>query len=361
MSEPKEKPAPNHLARGLVLVILFIAIAIGGYQWWWNRSHVTTDNAQVEGHIIPVLSKVGGFIAEVNFEDHQIVTEGDLLARIDDREYRVRLAQAEAELELAIANAGHEGLSGRASAELAAARSAAAATHSMVEQTLANADRAQKELTRLRNLVEKNMVSQQKLDDAEATTRAALAQLRSTRESAQSADEQIAANDAALRAAQAKVNAARAARDLAAQELVDTRILAPATGVASNKAIEPGQLVRAGQPIVALVPLDDIWVIANLKETEMQGVLPGAEAEVEVDSYPDMKLPSLVASISPATGARFTLLPPDNATGNFTKVVQRIPVKLKLKQNDDHDALLRPGMSVQVTITKLKPVDKNKQ
>lgn len=330
-------------------VVLAIAGLIG-YKWWWNQGHVSTDNAQIEGRVIPVLPKVGGFVAQVNVADHQEVKAGDLLVLINDSEYRAHLTQAEAELELAIANAGRTGESGQASAQLAAARASAAAARSTVEQALANADRAQKDLERTRGLVEKQMVSPQQLDVAETNARATLAQLQASRQSATSAGEQVTATNAALRAALAKVEAARAVRDLAAQKLADTRIIAPTTGVISNKTVEPGQLVQPGQPLASVVPLDEVWVIANLKETEVHSIKPGAAVDIEVDSYPGLKLKGQVASLSPATGARFTLLPPDNATGNFTKVVQRIPVKIKVRQSDDPQRLLRPGMSVLVTI-----------
>ena len=336
----------------MVLIIAALALAAWlGHKWWWGLSHVTTDNAQVEGHIVPVLAKVGGFMAEVKVEDHQAVKAGDLLARIDDRDYRARLAQAEADLELAIANAGKEGQTGQAGAQVAAARASAAAARSGIEQAIANADKAQKDLDRVRPLVEKKMLSPQALDSAEAAARAALAQVKVSRESAASAGEQVTASGAALRAALAKVESARAVRDLAAIQLADTRIAAPAAGIVSNKSMEPGQLVAAGQPLLSLVPLSDVWVVANMKETDLRDVKPGAAVELEVDAYPGRPFEGTVTSVGPATGARFSLLPPDNATGNFTKVVQRVPVRIRVKQSEDPLAPLRPGMSVFVTIS----------
>jgi membrane fusion protein, multidrug efflux system len=336
----------------MVLVIVGLALAGWlGHKWWWGLSHVTTDNAQVEGHIVPVLAKVGGFVAEVKVEDHQAVKSGDLLARIDDRDYRARLAQAEADLELAVANAGKEGQTGQAGAQVAAARAAAAAARSGIEQAIANADKAQKDLDRIRALIEKKMVSPQALDAAEAAARSALAQVQVSRESATSAGEQVTAYGAALRAALAKVESSRAQRDLAAIQLADTRIAAPASGIVSNKNMEPGQLVAAGQPLLSLVPLADIWIVANMKETDVRDVKPGAAVEIEVDAYPGKPVEGTVSSVGPATGARFSLLPPDNATGNFTKVVQRVPVRIQVKQSGAPLRPLRPGMSVYVTIT----------
>lgn len=358
-SASTNKPRP---ARFILLgVVVFIAIWLG-WKWWWALSHVSTDNAQIESHIVPVLPKVGGFVSEITVREHQSVKAGDLLIRIDDRDYKVRLAQAEADLALALATAGSAGsrgfqgkaatqISGQAGAQVAAAVASAAAARSTVDQTLANADKAQKDLERVRELVAKKMVSPQSLDAAEATARAAQAQVKASRETAISAGEQVTATNAGLRAAWAKVEAARAARDLIANQLVDTHILAPSNGVIAAKNVEVGQLVQAGQLLLSVVPLENIWVLANLKETDLRDVKPGAAADIEIDAYPDVHIAGEVESVSPATGARFALLPPDNATGNFTKVVQRVPVRIRVKQSEDGQKLLRPGMSVFVTIT----------
>ena len=352
MNEIAEKPK-RRLPR-LVLLAAVICLALWlVYKWWWGLSHVTTDNAQVESRIIQVLPKVGGFVGAVKVIDNQAVRAGDLLVTIDDRDFKAKLAQAEAELALAEASAGSQGgrLSGQAAAQVAASRASAAAARSAIEQALANADKAQKDLERIRALVAQKMVSPQAQDAAEAAARAALAQVRGSRDLAASAGEQVTASSAALRAALAKVDAARAMRDLAANQLADTRIVAPVSGVVSNKSVEPGQLVQVGQPLLAVVPLDDIWVVANLKETDLPGIQPGDPVKLEIDAYRGMRVEGTVESINPATGARFSLLPPDNATGNFTKVVQRVPVRIRLNQNKDATHPLRPGMSVFVTIT----------
>lgn len=348
LAAPAKSRIPGLILAGAVLGV----VAWLGYQWWWGLSHVSTDNAQIESHIIPVLPKVGGFVTAVTVVDNQLVRAGDLLVSIEDRDFRTRLAQAEAELALALANAGAEGPArGLAAAQVNAARAQAAVARSAIEQALANADRAQKDLERTRALVEKKMLSPQALDAAEAAARAALAQVQMNRESATSAGEQVTASSAALRAALARVEAARAARDLAANQLADTRVLAPVSGQVSNKTVEPNQLVQAGQPLLAVVPLEEVWIVANLKETDIAGVKPGAPVAVAVDAYPGLKLDAAVDSIAAATGARFSLLPPDNATGNFTKVVQRLPVRIRVQQNADSAHPLRPGMSVSVTVT----------
>ncbi len=357
MNEPIAPPEAGKSQLPRVVFILALALLVGWLGWkvWWGQSHVSTDNAQVEGHIVPVLPKIGGFVAAVKVNDHQVVKAGDLLVQIDDRDYKIKLAQTEAELALALANAGKAGeggsVRGQAEAQVAAARAAAAGARSSIDQALANADKAQKDLERIRALVAQKMASPQALDAAEAVARAASAQVRTSRDNAASAGEQVTASGAALRAALSRVDVARAARDLAANQLADTRILAPASGVVSNKSIEPGQLVQSSQPLLAVVPLDEVWIVANLKETDLNNLKVGDAAEIEVDAYAGMKVEGEVESISPASGARFSMLPPDNATGNFTKVVQRVPVRIRVKQSGDASRPLRPGMSVEVVIT----------
>ncbi|WP_412480032.1 HlyD family secretion protein [Azonexus sp. IMCC34839] len=347
---PAEQESKKKRSR-IILLATFAALSGWlGYKWWFSLSHVSTDNAQVAGHLIPILPKVGGFVTAVKVTDNQEVKAGTLLLTIDDRDYRTRLAQAEAELQMALSAAGKEGGGGQAAAQLAASRASAAAARSNIDQAVANADKAQKDLDRIRSLVDKKMMSPQSLDSAEAAARAALAQVKAMRDSAASAGEQVSASGAALQGAMAKVEAARAVRDLAAIQLADTMIVAPVAGVVGNKTVEPGQLLQVGQSLMSVVPLDDVWVVANLKETDVARVKPGNTVDIEIDAYPGEHFTGTVESVAPASGALFSLLPPDNATGNFTKVVQRIPVRIKLNKANDASHSLRPGMSAFVTI-----------
>lgn len=352
MPTPELPRQPRKHSRVVVIVVL---LAIGGwlgYKWWWAQSHVTTDNAQIEAPIVPIQPKVSGLVVSIPVKNNQVVQKGDLLVQLDERDYRARLAQTEADLALAIAAAGNSAHGGQASAQVASARANAAAARSSIEQAQANADKARKDLERTRELVAKKMISPQALDTAEAAARGASAQLAAMKQTAESAGEQVIASSAALTAAQAKVAAARAVRDMAANQLADTRIVAPVSGTIAGKNAEYGQLIAAGQLLLSIVPLGDIWITANLKETDLRGVKPGDAVAVDVDAYTGRQFPAEVESISPATGARFALLPPDNATGNFTKVVQRVPLRIRIKQSDDPEHLLRAGMSVEVTITK---------
>src|SRR5438094_2687920 len=302
-------------------VVLLGLVAVGVRRWIYSLSHVSTDNAQVDGHIIPILPKVGGYVIEVRTDENRQVKAGDTLVVLDDRDYKARLAQAEADLAVALAGVSNRARVGQAEAQVA--------------QAQANAEKAHADLDRIKPLAEKDIVPKQALDAAEAAARAA--------------DAALAAAQAALTGADAHVAAARAARDQAALNLSYTRITAPTSGVVSKKSVEVGQLVQPGQPLMSVVPLEDVWLTANLKETEIADVRPGEPVDFTVDAYPGAHFRGHVESVSPATGARFSLLPPDNATGNFTKVVQRVPVRIRPEKVDPAHPL-RPGRSVVVTI-----------
>ncbi len=307
---------------GIMSIVLLGLVVFAVRKWWFGRNHVSTDNAQVDGHIVPILPKVGGFVAEVRVDENHSVQAGDTLVVLDDRDFRVRLAQTDADLAALLATVSSRTRVGQADAAVA--------------QAQANAVKARADLARVEPLAIQSVVSAQQLDAARAA--------------ASAADAQLASAQAALLGADARVGAARAARDQAALQLSYTRVTAPSNGVVSKKSVEIGQLVQAGQPLMTVVPLEDIWVTANLKETESADVTPGDSVEITVDAYKGKRFRGHVESISPATGAKFSLLPPDNATGNYTKVVQRLPVRVRIDSPVDSTARLRPGMSVEVTI-----------
>jgi len=338
---PAPVPAPRAGGRnpvfGILALVLLAMVGLGARQLLFARNHVSTDDAQVEGHLIPVLPKVTGFVAEVRVRDNQPVQAGDTLVVLDDRDYRARWEQAEGDLAISLAGAGTRTRTGQAEAQAAAARAT-------VSQAEADAWKARNDLERYRSLAASNVVGKQQLDAAEAAARSTEARLQAARE-------QVVAAQAGVGGAEATVISKRAARDQTALQVSYAHIVAPRAGVISKKSVEVGQLVQVGQPLMSLVPLDDVWVVANLKETEIRDVTPGDAVTITVDAYPGRKFHGQVDSLSPASGARFSLLPPDNATGNFTKVVQRIPVKIRLDGPQDPSHLLRPGMSVGVVIT----------
>jgi len=312
-------------------------LSAGVSRWLWTRTHVQTDNAEIGGSVVPALARVGGFVDKVAVEDNQAVKAGDLLVQLDDREQKAKLAQAEADLAAALASSGDKGHTGQTEAQLAAARA-------QVVQAQANAAKTRSDQQRYQELAKRNVVSQQQLDAANAAAEAAAAALVA-------AQRQVQAAEAGWQGADARLLAARAMRDQAALTLSYTHIVAPLDGVVSRKSVEVGQYVQPGQALLAVVPLNDLYIVANLKETEIRNVRVGDDVRIDVDAYPGHPAHGQVESFSPATGARFSLLPPDNATGNYTHVVQHIPVRVRITDPGAPERPLRPGMSVKVTIT----------
>lgn len=346
---PESAPAPSRKSRWLVAGAVAAGLAWVGHGWWFGAHYVDTDNAQVGGHVIPVLAKVGGYVTAIQVTENQTVAAAVPLLTIDPRDFRARLNQAEAELAQIASTVGG---GGQAVAQLRATQAQAQAARAAVSQAEAETDRAGKERERLRTLLAQKLVSPQQFEAAEAAARAATARLQAAQDQVRAADAQTQAATAGLRGADARLLAAKANRDLTANQLADTIVHAPRQGVISQKAVDVGQLVQAGQPLMTLVPLDDVWIVANLKETQLDGLKLGCPAKVAIDAYPEQSWTATVESFAPATGAKFTLLPPDNATGNFTKVVQRVPVRLRLAPGQHHERVLRPGMSAHATLAK---------
>jgi membrane fusion protein (multidrug efflux system) len=385
----------------LVLVVVIVAA------WIRLSGRESTDDAQIDGHIAPVAARVGGSIAAVLVRDNQMVKAGDVLVRIDTRDLEVALAKVQADLDeaRAVAKAAHAGGAVNttvASSQLAGARAeqqnaqtgvelaerdieASAAKLTAVEarqrEAEANLAKAAKDRERLEPLVKKDEVSHQQFDLAVTAEVAAKASVDSARaavveaqkavdiarsrksqaenrvtqasssvEAAATVPAQVHAIRANAESADAKVAQEEAAVAQATLNLEYATIRAPISGMVSRKTGEVGQIVQPGQPLMALVPLDTVWVTANFKETQLAGIRPGQNAEVSVDAYGGRTFQGKVDSIAAATGARFSLLPPENASGNFVKVVQRVPVKIAIDAGQDPQHVLRPGMSVEATV-----------
>jgi membrane fusion protein (multidrug efflux system) len=333
-------------------LIPIAAIAGAGALFWigktmlYNRAHESTDNAQVDGSIVPVLAKVGGFVQQLAVAENQPVKEGDVLVRIDTAEYAMRLAQAQAEFEAAASVAGGRGVSGQAQAQLSNAESQRQVVGAQIDAARAQVAKATADLARAKELVSKQIVSRQALDAAQNAFDQATANLQAAERQARAADAQMTGAQAGARLAEARLAAARAALDNAKLQLAYTKVQSPLTGVVSRKQVEVGQLVSAGQPLLTIVDPVHTWVTANFKETQLGDMHAGQRVSLEVDTYPDCAAEGTVESIGAATGARFALLPPDNATGNFTKVVQRIPVRIAVTKGCGEGRPLRPGLSV---------------
>ena len=332
------------------LIILAVVLIGGGYwgygKWSWNRVHESTDNAQVEGTIVPVISRVGGYVQSVNAADDRHVDASIALVGIDDREYKVKVAQADADLAAARASAGARGVEGQAAALVQSASSQRAVSDAQVIAARAQQTRAKQDLDRAKDLVAKQIVSKAQLDAAQAAYDAAVATVVATEKQVNAAQSGITGAEAGVRLASARFLAAQAARDNAALQLSYTQVITPVAGTVESKMVEVGQLVQAGQTLMSVVSDTGKFIKANFKETQLSKIRVGQKVEFEVDAYDGAKAEGEVESISSATGARFAMLPPDNATGNFTKVVQRIPVRIRITKDLGKDRPLRPGMSV---------------
>jgi membrane fusion protein (multidrug efflux system) len=392
------------VAGGAGLIVVLLATA-GAYRYFGDR--VSTDDAQVDAHIAPIAAKVGGNISDILAADNQVVRAGQALLRIDPRDYQARVDQACAQLAAAESQAQGANASvpltsattatgtTAASAQLDAAvaeheravadygrasSSELALAKADVEARRATADRASADLERMAPLAAKNEISKQQFDAYVAAGRVAASDVTAAEQRLANATKQAESSKALLQASQARVEAARAALAQAAAnrhqvdisaaqagsasaavqqaraavaaaelQLEYTTVIAPIDGVVTKKTIQLGQIIQPGQSLMTIVPLKDVWVTANFKETQLADVRPGQRAAVQVDTY-GRSFEGHVDSIAGATGAKLSLLPPENATGNFVKIVQRIPVKIALDGGAPERFMLRPGMNVDVTI-----------
>ncbi|HEX7485307.1 MAG TPA: HlyD family secretion protein [Vicinamibacterales bacterium] len=412
---PVDQPATNGIrgylgerlsGRRLVMIGgLLVVVGVAG-AWWHFSGRESTDDAQVDGHIVPIAARVGGTVLAVEVNDNQVVEAGTVLVEVDPRDYRVALQRAEADCAdaqaaLAAAQAGipitstttasqvssaganverAESGTEAATRDVEAARARLASMQARLKEANANATRTSRDLERMKQLIAKDEVSQQQYDAAVAASDAARATVESAQaavleatqavsvaesrraqstnvltqaqaelRTAHTAPEQVIVTKARAQSAAARVQQAQAALEQANLNMAYTTIKAPTAGRVSKKSVEPGQVIQPGQPLLAIVPVEDLWITANFKETQLKNMRPGQRVSVSVDAY-GRSYDGRVESIAAATGARFSLLPPENASGNYVKVVQRIPVKIVLDKGQDPQHLLRPGMSVVPTV-----------
>ncbi len=339
----------KRLLRGLLFASLAVATlaAAADYGWgYWTtgRFQVSTDDAYVKADSTTIAPKVSGHIADVLVADNERVKAGQILARIDDRDFKVSLEQARAQVEAAEANIVNK------QSALVAQQSAIDAARATVEADKADQTFAEQDDKRYSELARQGFGTIQNAQ--QAASRIAAARAAVTRDTATlaSANKQLDVIKAEVQQAKAALDSARAAEDQARLNLSYTALTAPIDGVIGNRTLRVGQYVQAGTQLMAVVPTDAAYIVANYKETQLTDVYPGQKVTVEVDTFPGKVFEGHVDSISPASGQEFALLPPDNATGNFTKVVQRIPVKIVLDHGSPLSVTLRPGMSVYPTI-----------
>jgi membrane fusion protein, multidrug efflux system len=383
----------NRAAKPVVFLVVIVALLLVGWFWWEGRHWESTDDAEIDGYIYPISARVSGQVRKVNFDDGQLVHKGDVLVQIDPTDYQVALDRAKADYQDALSQAqaaqygvpvqsvGSVSQIRSATADMSSATAGVAAAQKQVDaaqqqvlEAQANAVKLNKDVERYQQLLGKREISQQQFDQATAAATAANATVSARQAELLSAQAQVKIAESRIEQANAELKNARAtpntvaatkakadsaaaqalrsktALDQAQLNLSYTTIVAPVDGVVGKRSVQVGENVGVGQDLMAIVPLRDVWVTANFKETQLAHMQPGQPVRIEVDTYGGRKWDGHVTSIGGATGAKYSLLPPENATGNYVKVVQRIPVRIDFDGNDkpdfNKDGLLRPGMSV---------------
>lgn len=397
-TEEKQKapPDPRHKRRTLLIgVVAAIVLLVGGFFWWLHaRSYETTDDAQVDGHLHPLSSRVDGTVVAVAPEDNQSVKAGDLLVQLDPRDYQVALDQAsasfaQAEAQTAIQQPNvpitrssntnsletAQATVDNAVASLAAAQQDEQSTSAQLRQSQANNEKAQTDLKRYTRLLEKQEVAQSDYDQYLATAKAQAASveqqeasLRSSaqrvaeakaqldqqqsrlRQAVRDAPRQLQIRQATVASQKASAESSKAQAETARLRLSYTRLFAPVSGIVTQRSAEVGQQISTGQQLLVIVQIDDLWVTANFRETQLKKMHPGQKVALHVDSL-GRDFDGFVEAMPAASGDRTSVLPPENATGNFVKIVQRLPVRIRFSSNQPGLDLLRPGMSVEPKVS----------
>ncbi|WBL21671.1 HlyD family secretion protein [Zunongwangia sp. HRR-M8] len=356
----EEKKKSNKKFIIIIGALILVGIVYGGYKFIHSLSHEETDDAQVEANMNPIIPHVSGYVEQVYVSDNQKVKKGDTLLVVDNRDYNVKLQQAKANLAAAKSQVGV------AKASIGSYQSNAAASNSQfksVSGSIKSAEiklwRATQDFKRYENLFKNHSITEQQYEQASAAKQEAEQQLEilknqekasASQRNAAISQTEISENQVSV--AEANVESAKAALDAAKLNMDYTIITAPIDGQLSSVDIEPGQYIQPGQSLFYLVNTKDKWVTANFKETQLEKMRIGQKVGIEVDAYPDYEFEGEITAFSPATGARFSLLPPDNATGNFVKTVQRLPVKIEFSKQNDKEKMqrLRSGMNVLVDV-----------
>ena len=338
-------PPKKKKALPFILAIIVIGSLIFGIsKYIYARHHEDTDDAQLDADVSPVISRVAGYIKDIRFEDNQQVKKGDTLLTIDESDFIIRLAQSNAALENADA-----GIS-VAKANVASAQASIDAAKSVVDAMKIRVWKSKQDFDRYQELLNTHAVTTQQFETAKAEKESAEAAMQTAIRQQQTAAMQMKTMEQQVGVTESMKAQRQADVDYAKLQLSYINVIAPANGIATKKNVQLGQLVNAGSPLCAIVNDSNIYVTANFKETQLTRMKEGLTVEVIADAFPDEKIEGNVYRLSAATGARFSLLPPDNATGNYVKVVQRIPVKIKLNSSRELFARLKPGMSVKVSV-----------
>ncbi|MEL1243151.1 HlyD family secretion protein [Flavobacterium sp. DGU11] len=346
------------------LIILIVLVVLGGvygtFKYMHSQAHEETDDAQVERNMNPIIPRVTGYVTKVYIRDNDMVKKGDTLFVIDDKDYVVRVEDAKAAL------AAAEGSYEVAKADIGSATAGVSVSEANIQSSQGNIEaakvrlwRATNDFQRFENLYKNHSITKQQYEQAQATKQEAEAQLRVLQQATAASRSQrnisvsrSNVSNKQTEVASANIKRAQAALDAANLNLSYTVVTAQVDGQVSAVDIQPGQLVQPGQSLFYIISSQDAWVVANFKETQLNKMKEGQKVTITADAFPDTEFEGEITSFSPATGARFSLLPPDNATGNFVKTIQRLPVKISLTKNNDKEKvrLLRPGMNVEVDV-----------
>jgi len=331
--------------RSVLLILLIGLPLVTGVGYWLleRRHYESTDDAYLQSNIVLISPRVQGYVTQMAINDNQAVKKNDLLLTIDDRGYQAKVLQAEA-------NVNEE------TAHIERLRAMKTSQHAHIETAGANIaavqakrEQIQQDLKRFNNLIERGSAARQALDKIQSESKQAAAELRGSQASASAEHSQLASLDSEITETEARLQNAQAQLTLAKIDLEHTQVKAPIDGIIGNRGVQLGQLVRPGVALASLVQNSNIWVEANFKETQLQHMRLGQPVTVKVDAYPDLELTGKVDSFSPASGSEFSILPEENATGNFTKIVRRVPVKIVFDSTDNLQ-LLRPGLSAEAKV-----------
>lgn len=341
---PYQKKKKKKIAPFILFAIIIITIIFGINKYKYALHHVDTDDAQIDGDISPVYSRVSGYVSVVNFEDNQKINKGDTLITIDIRDLQIKQEMAEAALASAQANLNV------AQAAINIAQGSAAVANTGIESAKVRVWKANQDYNRFSQLMNQDATTKQKFDAAKAEKDGAEASLNTAKSQFSVTNNQVSAAKDQLVVAQAQIKQRNTEVDFAKLQITYSYVTAPASGTVSKKNVQNGQLINVGSPLCVVVSSNDNYVIANFKETQLEKMKEGQDVKINADAFPETEFTGKVYRISAATGAKFSILPPDNATGNFVKVIQRVPVKIKIDQKNNSSKLLRPGMSVKVSV-----------
>jgi membrane fusion protein (multidrug efflux system) len=343
--ENQEQVKKKSPVRFIVLAVVLIVAAIYGYKKIsFAMAHETTDNAQVEAQISPVLPRVSGYVKSIAVNDYDSVKKGQLLVELDDEELQTQLAQMEADYKVA-------------EADIANARAALNNSVVSIRSNKGNislsdvkVQQAQDDYNRNKNLFADQAITKKQLDDSRYALEQAKQQSSNSESELSTAQSRISISQSAIQRAEAQLGVKKAVIEQQKLKLSYSKIYAPQDGKIGKRNIATGQYVQAGSPLFSIVSDSTYWIVGNFKETQVRKFHPGQEAEIELDAYPGKKIKGTIESVSDATGAKFSLLPPDNASGNFVKVTQRVPVKININNVSEFKDILRAGLSAYVVV-----------